>query len=356
MRRLLTAAALLLAMASPAIAQEAPVPTPAPLPTVTVTAPAVPIKIEVDDESPTCSWRKPSTWIPCMSEGLKEKIQAGQAKRMEESIRGLTSFLRTPQPFSNDRVRTLWLYMALPVGIALVGILATWGAAKGVVGNPSHMGKGELGGRIAVAIAAASSTILAIPWLIDLSNYAAEKMAFVDLVSPAVRPSDSWLGVLDIVALCVLMVVLMVLLIVGLLRWLLIVLWCVGGPIPLSLITLPGTEDIAQTYLKGLGAMLLVPVVNTGLLSVAWWVAITGPGIFPITWGPWLDSLLIVVLALACLVVEAKALIIAFGIRNYSSLKRALRRGQGQTVVSIQSAGIRSADRWELGARERIGL
>jgi hypothetical protein len=219
------------------------------------------------------------------------------------------------------------------------------------------MGKGELLGRALIALVAAGASITVIPWLIDLSNTAAKGMAFVPLDPSLLRHTNAGgVGVVDFIALIVLAPVVFLLLLFGLIRWSIVTIWCIVAPPAASAYTYPGTEDWALTYVKGLGALLAAPVADAFLLSVMWWLVVTGHDIFPVSWGAWLDGLLIIVLCLGCLVVELWALKTAFGIHNFSGLKRAMRRAQFQGVTVIQQSGSRSADTWEAGARGRIGL
>jgi hypothetical protein len=362
MRRLWLALVLMVLTAAPAWAQEAPVPQPTPqAPPPTVVQPKVEVNLP-GDESPECSWHKPSTWWDCITGSAKRQIESARERNIQKWIGAFTSFLKTPQPFNNDRVRELWLWMGGPIALALVTVLAAAAAGEGAIGNPNHMSKGELVGRVVVALAAGGASIIMIPWLIGLSNEAAQHMAFVPLDPSLLRHAGASgtgagnVGFIDFIALLVFCVVFAVLLLLQLLRWVLVVFWCIFAQPATALYTHPDSADISWTYVKGLGALLLAPVADALLLSIMWWVVFTGHDIFPISWGSWLDSLLIVLTALFCLIVEAKALVIAFGIRNYSGLRRAMRRGRSQAQVSIQLNAIRQADTWQAGARERIGL
>lgn len=362
MRRLLAALALVVMTATPALAQEAPQPTPqAPPPAVVNVQPNVTVDMP-GDESPECSWRRPSTWWGCITGSAKKQVADSRETNIQKFISSYNSFLRTPDPFTNDRVRELWLYMAGPLALAIIGLLAFWASAKGAMGNPHHMSPGELWGRALIALVMASASIILIPWLIELSNMAAKGMAFVPLDPSQLRHAGGDglgagnIGVVDFIALLVFVPVVFLLLLFALLRWVLVIVWCIVAPSAAATYTYPGTEDYAFAYVKGLGALLAAPVADAFLLSVMWWLVITGHDIFPVSWGAWLDGLLITVLALSCLVVELWALKVAFGIHNFSGLKRAMRRGQYGTVTVIQQSGSRSADTWEAGARGRIGL
>jgi hypothetical protein len=234
-------------------------------------------------------------------------------------------------------VREIWLYVSIPLALAIVTILGAWAASRGVVGNPHHMTMGDLGGRILVAIVAAAATITVIPWLIGLFNEAAQGMRFIP-IDPS-QLHHNWMNgatnVLNYIAMLVLAPIIFLLLLFSLIRWVLLTIWCIVSPAAAAAYTYPGTEDWALTFAKGIGAMLVAPVADSFLLSVMWWIVVTGHDIFPTSWGAWLDAMLIVVLALSCLVVELWAITTALGIRNFSGLKRALRTPSRRAIYAI---------------------
>lgn len=372
MKRLWLTLVLVALMAAPAWAQEAPSPIPQPTPQAPPAVVNVTPNVTVDlpgDESAECSWRRPSTWWGCITGSAKQQIEAARERHIQEAISSATKFFTTPQPFNNDRVRELWFWLGFPLAVGLVTLLAVFAAGKGALGNPYHMTKGELLGNIVVALAAGAASIFIIPFLIDLSNEAARHMAFVPLDPSLIKhggvtgTSGGWVGIVDFLALLIVLPIFVILLLLQLLRWLLVVFWCIFAWPAGALYTHPDTQDMSLTYVKGLGALLLAPVIDAMLLSIMWWVVFTGHDIFPISWGAWLDGLLIVLTALTCLVVEAKTLVIAFGVRNYSGLKRALRRGANRGVTSWQNSVAAAQDqriaafdaRWS-AYRKEIGL
>jgi hypothetical protein len=362
--RLLAVLALVLCTAMPAFAQEVP-PTPAPQPTPLAPPPPIVnvnpnVTVQMPDEpGDGCGWKRffQHPW-QCMTGDAKRSIEESRESTVQKFIAGFTSFLRTPDPFNSDRVRELWLWVGGPLALAIIVVLALWASGKGAVGNPHHMAPGELWGRALIALVAASASIIVIPWFIDMSNQAAAGMGFVPLDASLLKHGSAAgsIGVVDFIALLVLAPVVFFLLLFSLIRWVLVVIWCIVAPVAAATYTYPGTEDYALTYAKGLSALLGAPVIDAFLLSVMWWVVVTGHDIFPVSWGAWLDGLLVIVLALLCLIVELWALKTAFGIHNYSGFKRAMRgvRNQGVSIgASMISA---EQDRLYAGARGRIGL
>lgn len=361
MKRLLLAVLMVVLTTSPALAQAPPPepqPTPQPAPTVTVTAPAPPVQVNVNsesDESAECSWRKPSTWWGCLTGSAKKQVAESKAGMIQDFVSRFTGFLKTPNPFASDRVREIWFFVSGATALAMVTILAGWTCAKGAVAK-ADMTIGELGVRIVVALGAAAAGIHAIPQLVEWSNEAARGMAFIPLDASQLNTVTAVPGVIDFIALLVLAPVVFLLLLLALVRWTVFAVWCIIGPQAAAMYVSPSTEDFALTYVKGIGAMLVAPVANAFLLSVTWWLVVSGHDFFPISWGAWLDGLLIIILILLCLAVELWALWITFGVRNASKFKRAMRRGQHQGITIIQSAGAREADVAISAARGRLGL
>lgn len=361
MRRLLLGLVLVGALATAAHAQTAPpepipTPQPAPPPVVNVTP-----QVNVDmpgDESTECSWRKPSTWWGCLTSSAKKQVQDNSQRTTTEWWQKFFTFLRTPNPFANDRVRELWTNVSVPLCLAMTSVLLAWGLRQKVLGELPEATTGDLIGRAGIALTAAAVSIIAIPWLIGMSNEAAQHLAFTSF-DPSRLPHGNGLGaygVLDFIALIVLAILMIPLLILGLLRWVIFTIWCVVSPEAGATYTYPGSEDFALTYVKGVGAMLGAPLINAFILAVSTWILMTGHDIFPVSWGAWLDFLLMIVLALLCLIVELWWVKVAFGIHNFSGLKRAMRRSQHQTIVALQGSTARGADLWEAQARGRIGL
>jgi hypothetical protein len=256
---------LLLGLPVPAMAQPSPSPTPSP-------------QEDSDEEPPV--WDVGGRIRHAIT-GWFADVLAAAVEPVFEAL-GETLF-SSPRVDQHPRIAALWKFSLVVADAALV-IFVLAGSGIAIAGDEvsSRLTLKEMLPRLLIAAATVNLSLLAIGYLISLSNALA-----LGFIGAAVDPSDisrqlveRLFSVIDnpfMALVALLMVVLAILVLVAyVIRVAVLVIVAVGGPLFLVTHSLPQTDEWARAWWRALLALLAAPVAQAMVLAATLRVLLSG--------------------------------------------------------------------------------